>query len=291
MKSMTGYGLGKAEGPNYSITVETRSLNHRFLEISLRMPRQLNILEESLKKQVQAILSRGKVDIFLTLVRPNGKKVELLLDKELAIAYHNCLIQLSKISGLPLASRVEDIAAFPGVLNQEAAEDDIEEIGDLAATALQAALTQLINMRRREGQNLKEDIAARVNEIETIQASIKDMIPQLLEEQQQKLKKRLGELLEDISIDEARLANEIAFLTDRADINEELTRLASHCRQFEEAFLLPEAIGRRLDFLTQEMNREINTIGSKSTALAISNQVIEMKSALEKIREQVQNIE
>ena len=291
MKSMTGYGRGEAQGPNYSIVVEMRSVNHRYLEVSLRLPRQLNMLEEPLKKQVQGKLSRGKTDVFLTLEKPVGKNTELTLDKELAIAYHNSLLQLSGITGLPLDVKAEDIAAFPGVLNQEAAEDDTEEIAALAESALTEALSQLLQMREREGQSLKEDILTRVAQVEAVAAKIGELTPLFLAEQQEKLRRRVGELLEDVAVDEARLANEVAFLADKTDISEELTRLASHCRQFAEAFSSPDAVGRRLDFLTQEMNREVNTIGSKSNALIISEQVIEMKSVLEKIREQVQNIE
>jgi len=291
MKSMTGYGRGEAQGAEYSVVVEIRSVNHRYLELYFRLPRQLNMLEDTLKKQMQSKLNRGKADVFLTLNRPGGKKIELTLDKELAIAYHNSLVQLSGITGLPLAVGAEDVAAFPGVLDQQAAEDDTEEIAALAKNALAAALEQLIEMRQREGQSLAEDICVRIAQIEAMAAEIEKFVPQLLMEQQIKLRKRVSELLEDVTVDEARLANEVAFLADRTDISEELTRLASHCRQFNETCLLPEAVGRKLDFLTQEMNREINTIGSKSNALVISNQVIEMKSALEKIREQVQNIE
>jgi uncharacterized protein (TIGR00255 family) len=249
------------------------------------------MLEEMLKKQVQNKLSRGKVDVFLTLDRPGGRRIDLLLDKELAIAYYNSLMQLSETTGLPMNAQVADIAAFPGVLEQKAAEDDAEEIAALAETALAEGLAQLLQMRNREGQSLKEDILVRLKQIEVIVASIGELTPQLLLEQQQKLRRRVDEILEDVTVDEARLANEVAFLADRTDISEELTRLTSHCRQFAEAASLTEAVGRRLDFLTQEMNREVNTIGSKSNALVINNQVIEMKSVLEKIREQVQNIE
>ena len=291
MRSMTGYGRGEAKGTDYSVVVEIRSVNHRYLDVSWRLPRQLFALEEALKKQIQNKLSRGKVDAFLTLDRPGGKKIELSLDKALAVAYHNSLIQISHITGLPLQAQAVDIAAFPGVLNQEAALDDIEIIAVLAAGALTEALKQLVKMRESEGQNLANDIFARVAQIVYMAADIEKAAPLLLLEQQQKLRKRLDELLEDVAVDEARLANEIAILIDRVDISEELTRLKSHCRQFEQSCVLTEAVGRRLDFLTQEMNREINTIGSKSNTLLISNQVIEMKSALEKIREQVQNIE
>ena len=291
MRSMTGYGRGEAQGSEYGIILEMRSVNHRYLEIFLRLPRQLNMLEDSLKKQVQAKLSRGKVDVFLALEKPGGKKINLTLDKELAIAYHNLLVQLSEITGLALEVQVENIVAFPGVINQEAAEDDVEEIAILAETALSQALTHMIEMRDSEGQSLKEDVLEHLEQIIALTESIREAVPQLLMEQQAKLRKRISELLEDVLVDEARLANEIAVLVDRTDINEELTRLASHCKQFIEASELPEAVGRRLDFLAQEMNREINTIGSKSNALIISNQVIEMKSVLEKIREQVQNIE
>ncbi|MCL1975446.1 MAG: YicC family protein [Firmicutes bacterium] len=291
MRSMTGYGLGEAQSVNYSIVVEMRSVNHRYLEISLRLPRQLNMLEDALKKMIQTKLSRGKVDVYLALERFGGKKIDLILDKELAFAYYNSLIQLSELTGVPHLAQAEKLADFPGVLTQETGEDDLDEITVLSETALAKALTSLIEMRDREGYMLKEDILARMQHVSVLLCSIKEAVPQLLAEQQAKLRKRIEELLEDIKVDEARLANEIAFLVDRTDISEELTRLASHCQQFIETSELPEAMGRRLDFLVQELNREVNTIGSKSNTLIIGNLVIEMKNALEKIREQVQNIE
>jgi len=291
MKSMTGYGRGEAQGCQYRVMVEMRSVNHRYLEISSRLPKQLNMLEEMLKKLVQAELHRGKVDIFLSLEQPGGKKVELTLDKELTIAYHNSLKQLAALTELPLTLSAQDFATLPGVLTPEALADDVEEIALLAAAALKEALTQLMQMRGREGQNLQNDIASRIARLRFLTEEINALAPQLLLEQQQKLRKRIEELLADISVDEARLANEVAYLADKADINEELTRLHSHCEQAEAAFALDEPVGRRLDFLLQEMNREINTVGSKSNSLNISNLVIEMKSELEKIREQVQNIE
>ena len=291
MKSMTGYGRGEAQGSQYRVMVEMRSVNHRYLEISSRLPKQLNMLEEMLKKLVQAELHRGKVDIFLSLEQPGGKKVELTLDKELTIAYHNSLKQLAALTELPLTLSAQDFATLPGVLTPEALADDVEEIALLAAAALKEALTQLMQMRGREGQNLQNDIASRIARLRFLTEEINALAPQLLLEQQQKLRKRIEELLADISVDEARLANEVAYLADKADINEELTRLHSHCEQAEAAFALDEPVGRRLDFLLQEMNREINTVGSKSNSLNISNLVIEMKSELEKIREQVQNIE
>ena len=291
MKSMTGYGRGEAQGSQYRVTVEMRSVNHRYLEISLRLPKQLNMLEETLKKQVQAALQRGKVDVFLSLEQPGGKKVELTLDKELTIAYHYSLKQLAELTELPLTIRAQDFAAFPGVLTPEALADDVEEIAALAAAALREALAQLMQMREREGLNLLGDLASRIARLRSLTKEISALAPQLLIEQQQKLRRRIEELLADITVDEARLANEVAYLADKTDINEELTRLYSHCEQAEAAFSLGEPVGRRLDFLLQEMNREINTVGSKSNSLIVSNLVIEMKSELEKIREQVQNIE
>lgn len=291
MKSMTGYGRGEAQSGQYRVAVEMRSVNHRYLEISLRLPKQLNMLEEALKKQVQAVLSRGKTDVYLNLEQPGGKKVELTLDKELAIAYHNSLKQVAELTKLPLIVKAQDLAAFPGVLTQEAAADDVEEIASLASAALTEALTRLLEMREREGQSLMADIAARIACVRALAREIAGASPTALTEQQQKLHRRIGELLGDVSVDEARFANEVAYLADKTDISEELTRLLSHCAQAEAAFELVEPVGRRLDFLLQEMNRESNTIGSKTNSLFISNLVIEMKSELEKIREQVQNIE
>ena len=291
IKSMTGYGAGVALGDFYRVTVEIKSVNHRYLEIFLRLPRSLNVLEDQVKKQLQSFLQRGKVDLNLSLEQIGTKKPNLLLDNELAIAYHNSLVQLAALCDLKQEFCAETLAAFPGVLTPEKAEDDLDEISVLVEQATTEALQQLLEMRKCEGAALAEDLRQRFTEVEQLAQQITEHLPEQALEQQQKLQKRVEELLGDIAVDEARFANEIAFLADKSDISEELTRLNSHLAQALNMLHEQEPVGRRLDFILQELNREINTIGSKSNALVISNTVIDAKSRLEKIREQVQNIE
>ena len=288
---MTGYGRGEAENDDYKLVMEMKAVNHRFLEVSLRLPRTLISLEEQLKKQVSALTSRGKIDIFCSFEQNSVKKSLLIVDNDLAIAYHNLIVRIATDCQIESNVSAVAIAGLPGVVQLSVAEADLAAVADLAVAALAQALAGFDAMRRREGEALGQDLTGQLAELRQIMAEISLFAPQAAVEQQQKLRQRLNELIGDLSIDEARLQTEIAFLADKADINEELTRLASHIDQFTVAMSLDEPSGRKLEFITQEINRELNTIGSKSNNLAISNQVIAGKSVLEKIREQVQNIE
>lgn len=291
LKSMTGFGRGAVQSENYSIIAEMKAVNHRFLEISVRLPKQLAQLEDNVKKAVQERLSRGKVDVFITFEQLTAKNSLVKVDKELAIAYHIALSEMANACSIPSHLEVRDLASLPGVLSLENPEQDIEEIAALLSRAVEEALIGFIHMREAEGASLSHDLAQRLDRIEAQTAVIAAFAPQVVAEQHQRLEQRIKELLGAVELDQNRLANELAFYADKVDISEELTRLASHCGQFRLCLEANEPIGRKLDFIIQEMLRESNTIGSKSNALTVNQAVIEVKSELEKIREQIQNIE
>ena len=291
VKSMTGFGRGAAQSDNFSIVVEMKAVNHRFLEIACRLPKQLLSREDALKKQLQQSISRGKLDVFVTLERTGTKKAVVKVDKDLAMAYHNSLIELAAACGLPQQVQLREVASFPGVVTVETAEDDEDEIASLLTAATDEAVAHMLTMQEQEGAALAADLSARLDLIEQQLQLVREAAPQVVADQKTRLEQRLSELLGAVPIDEARLANELAVFADRVDITEELTRLASHIQQFRQALAADEPVGRKLNFIQQEMLREANTIGSKASALSINRTVIEVKSELEKIREQIQNIE
>ena len=289
--SMTGYGCGTASNADWSVTVEMKAVNHRFLEIYCRLPKALTSVEDDLKKIIQTGVSRGKLDVFVTLERLGAKKIAVIIDNDLAMAYHKSLIELASICHVQERISLMQIASFPGVLTTQTEEEDVNQLFVLAADATRQAVEALCVMRHREGEVLRADLQARLVLIDNIVANIGSFSATVVTEQKKRLENRLNDILNNIEIDENRLANELAFFADKSDITEELTRLTSHIRQFDQCLKATECVGRKLDFILQEMLREINTIGSKSGSLSISNLVIEAKSELEKIREQIQNIE
>ncbi len=289
--SMTGYGCGTASNADWSVTVEMKAVNHRFLEIYCRLPKTLTSVEDDLKKIIQTGVSRGKLDVFVTLERLGAKKIAVIIDNDLAMAYHKSLIELASICHVQERISLMQIASFPGVLTTQTEEEDVNQLFALAADATRQAVEALCVMRHREGEVLRADLQARLVLIDNIVANIGSFSATVVSEQKKRLENRLNDILNNIEIDENRLANELAFFADKSDITEELTRLTSHIRQFDQCLKATECVGRKLDFILQEMLREINTIGSKSGSLSISNLVIEAKSELEKIREQIQNIE
>lgn len=291
---MTGYGRGEHNTENYRVVAEARSVNNRYLEISVRMPRHVSPLEEKIKKQVQTTLTRGKVDIFITLEEKNTENKELQLDRELCMAYHNSLIQAAEACGIEPRVELATLAALPGIFTVEKREADLEELWPVLETALQEALKNLAVMRQAEGDKLAADLLARRENIVLWLQEIKLQAPKVVENYHTRLKERLADLMgSDILADPVRLATELALFADKCAIDEEIVRLASHLEQFAQMVHnhTNEVTGRKLDFLLQEMNREINTIGSKANDLLLSRIVIDVKAELEKIREQVQNIE
>jgi uncharacterized protein (TIGR00255 family) len=291
LKSMTGYGQGEADQEGLQARVEIRSVNHRFYEAVVRIARPLTRLEERIKAQAQAQVSRGHLDISVTLKDNKGKKRNVKLDKELVVTYHESLRELAEMMQIDFQPDVFRFAQYPGIIVEEEAEDDLDKIWIVTQRALTGALQSLVAMRSREGEQLTRDFALRRALIGVVVDKIQERSPQIEEELRSRLRRRLQTLVVDRDIDEMRLTTEVVLFAERSSITEELVRLRSHLDQLDEILESSEPVGRKIDFLIQEMNREINTIGSKAADLTISPLVIEVKSELEKMREQVQNVE
>lgn len=289
---MTGFGRGESRSDDVGrIIVEMKAVNHRFSEVVFRMPRQFSQLEEQARKTVQSRVARGRVEVFVSweaAAKAKGVKV----DKELAMAYHNSLKELGQEIGSKSELSLDTLARLPDVLKVEEGEVSAEDLGPVFDEAVTAAVESLIAMREREGAAQAADLHARVSKLEALSQGIASRAPQVVDEYKSRLARRLDELLPaGNTVDPQRLAQEVAIFADRSDVAEELQRLSSHLDQFRATLAGGESIGRKLDFLVQEIGREFNTIGSKANDVSITNQVVEAKSELEKIREQVQNIE
>lgn len=291
IKSMTGYGKGEATAPNGTFMVEIRSVNHRYGEISVRMPRMFYAFENEVKRLAASVLKRGKIEISVQWEEAAAASAVPQLDMAAARGYYEAYSRLAKELNLPQDAPPAYIMSQKGVMKEGTASVDETELQPQLMAAVQAAVLALDGMRFREGEALADDLAGRRKQIAEWTAQIRERTPQMVLEYRQKLKARLEQLLDGTEMDESRLAQEVALLADRSDITEELVRLASHFSQFDEALNSVEPVGRKLDFLMQEMNREVNTIGSKSNDSAITTLVIQIKAEMEKMREQVQNVE
>lgn len=289
--SMTGFGRGEASLNGYKATVEIKSVNHRFLEVVARLPRAYTSLEDRVRKVVQERVQRGRLEVHINTVETEEKKRLVKLDKDLALTYDKTLRDLAAGLNAPYDTDVFRLATLPEVLVVEETEVDLESVWAAWEQALATALNEFTAMRQLEGQKLCLDLEKRLQGIIQEVGGIAERSEGLVPEYQAKLKERIQLLLGETVLDEARLANEVAYFADRASITEELVRLNSHIQQSLATLHAAEPAGRKLDFLVQEMNREINTIGSKANDLAISQAVIRVKSELEKIREQIQNLE
>lgn len=291
VKSMTGYGRSIAQTEQWKATVEIKSVNNRFLDIIIKMPKQYMSLEENIKKEISSVLSRGRVDVFVTVEDVGEQKQNLFVDKELALAYYNAVQEIKDLTGLDEAVHISDIASYYGVLTLEKEESDLDSLWLTVSQALKESLAQLYEMRKVEGEKLAKDILGRLDAVKHIKNQIQERSPGVVADYREKLLGRMQEILQEVEVDEAKLLNEVAFFADKSDIAEELARLDSHLDQFYSNMQKDEPVGRKLDFILQEINREINTTGSKANDITISHLVIEAKSELEKIREQVQNFE
>lgn len=292
LKSMTGYGRGEFANEYFSIIIEIKSVNHRYADIIVKMPRHINFLEEKIKKTVKEKISRGKVDIFVNLEYINESAIDLKVDIQLAKTYKEILEELSKELNLDDNVKLYNILSLPEIVRTEKKEVDEGLIWSPLKKALDEALENLLEMKILEGQAIKNDMLSKLYEIEKLVDEIELRAPNVVLEYKERLRERIEELLDkDVTIDEDRLAQEIAIFADKSNVNEEIVRLKSHISQFKSIVNEDEAVGRKLDFLIQEMNRETNTIGSKANDIHISNNVVRIKAEIEKIREQVQNIE
>jgi uncharacterized protein (TIGR00255 family) len=293
VRSMTGYGRAEAILNGQKYTVEIKSLNHRFLEISLRLPASLSALEMEIKKKIGEPLLRGKIDVSIRRdVQSSAENGQYLaLNLPLAQNYFNLLMQLKQSLNLQDDISLEMIAGQKDVFQMAELPQDDSALWQGLTAVLEEALAGMMEMRRREGEILSRDLSARLDLMAQLLSRIEAKAPQVVLEYQKRLTDRVRELTSGLVVDESRLSQEVAILAEKSDITEEIVRLRSHFGQFLEMLDREEAIGRKVDFLIQEMNREVNTIGSKSSDADISKQVIEIKSELAKLREQVQNLE
>ncbi|MCI5790887.1 MAG: YicC family protein [Clostridiales bacterium] len=290
MKSMTGYGKGIAETDERKVTVELRTVNHRFLDVTSKLPRILVCCEDVVKKTIATYLTRGHVDVFVNYEDKRQGKSEIKPDLLLAKRYLEIGKELEGI-GLTNDLTVCSVMKMPEVLTLKSEDDDENEVIALAKAATQAACEKLVEMREAEGAILKTDMLTKLDEIERLTKEVEERAPQVSVEHGEKLRQRIEESLNGIAIDESKLLNEVCFYVDRINIDEEITRLKGHIAHGRAIFEEKGAVGKKLDFLVQEMNREVNTTGSKSNDLYITERVLLLKNEVEKLREQVQNIE
>lgn len=292
VKSMTSFGrASNEEGSKYLFSVEMKSVNSRYLDVSVKLPRNIIALEERIRKLVNEKLSRGKVDVFINQKSYSNGDGVAKLNLKLAESYFNALKEIEKNFAVKNDITVTQIARFSDVITIVEEEDSIEEIFSIIKPLISEALVMMDKMRRVEGEKLKEDIISKIYEIETIVDNIESIADRVPSNYKKRLETRIKELLEGYEIDESRIAQEIAIISDKSAVDEEITRLRSHLNQVRKTFEEEGQIGRKLDFIIQEMNREANTIASKSSDMDMTNYVINIKNLIEKIREQVQNIE
>lgn len=290
LKSMTGYGRSRYEIDGRTYVIEIKSVNHKYNDLTIKMPRFLNPLEDKIRKTVSESISRGKIDVYINFQNYSDKGKNIKVNTELAKVYIGELQRLADETGIVNNINVIDISKFPEILNIED-ENDLELIWNELKVSLDEAISNFIEMRKVEGNKMAIDIKERLNSIARIVEEITSYSATVVEDYIAKLENRVKELMKTDVVDETRLAQEIVIYSDKSSIEEELTRLRSHISQFHNFLESDIAIGKKMDFLVQEMNREVNTIGSKANSLDITNRVILIKTEIENIREQIQNIE
>lgn len=294
IRSMTGYGRGEGAYEGVSITVELRSVNNRYLDCSVKMPRTYIFAEEALKERVQNKVGRGKVDVFVNITHTGGEALSVTVNEELAKGYIDALWRLYELGGgqkVKMDYRATDLARFQDVLIVEKQEEDLETVKTQLLEVLDRALDDFNAMRTREGEKLSADILSRAETIEKLTSLVEERSPKTVAEYRAKLEARMQEVLQNVQIEPARLLTEAAIFADKVAVDEETVRLRSHLGQLREMLDKGGAVGRKLDFLVQEFNREANTIGSKCSDIEITKTVVDIKAEIEKIREQIQNIE
>ena len=292
MRSMTGFGRGKIESEGREYTVEIKSVNHKYSDVSIKMPRSISYLEDNVRKEVTAAVSRGKIDVFITMEDFSEKGKNIKINKEMAKIYIDQLKELSAETGINCDINVIDISKFPEVL--KISDEENEELyWNELNQALSLSIENFIKMRETEGEKIKDDLLSRMAGIKELVGKVSEYSAGLVEDYIVKLRARVQELMDKEVVDENRLAQEIVIFSDKSSIQEELTRLNSHISQFVSLISTNDnkPLGKKCDFIIQEMNREVNTIGSKANSIDISNCVIELKTQIEDVREQIQNIE
>jgi uncharacterized protein (TIGR00255 family) len=291
LKSMTGFGGGEAALGAEEISVEVRSWNHKFCEVKVRLPRELSALEPNVSRLVKDRLARGSIEVLIKRAGTSFSPAVPVANLELAKRYQAAISSIARELNLSPDFSVLDLAGQPGVIRLEEREVDVESTWPALEAALKSALEKLTQMRRTEGETLQAELQGRLGRVQAIASEVRALAPRAVEEYRQRLLDRISELSRGIAVEPQRIAQEVAFFAERSDIEEEIARLSSHLQQFRALFDSPEPAGRRMEFLVQEMNREINTTGAKSQHSEIASRVVAIKAELERIREQVQNVE
>lgn len=290
IKSMTGFGRGKLEVDGREYILEIKSVNHKYSDISIKMPRNFSFVEDEIRKEINKNISRGKIDVNILYLNNGNKQEKVIINKALAKNYINEIRQLINEADVNSSINIMEIIKLPDVLNIQSEEPE-GQIAKEIKQVLNIAIEEFLKMREKEGKTIYQDLVNRIDDVNINVEQILRLSTGLIEEYIVKLKKRIEEILKNEIIDENRLAQEVVIYADKSSIEEEITRLKSHIQQFKELLDIKEPVGKRLDFLIQEMNREANTIASKSASIDITNIVVELKTQIENIREQIQNIE
>ena len=291
IKSMTGYGRARQTLHKRDITVEVRSVNNRYLDCTVKMPRMYSFAEDAVKQLVQKSVSRGKLDVFVTVDATAADVAKVTVNRELAAQYAAALCELAEVCGTEPRVTAEQLARFPDVLTVTKADEDLETVSADLCAVLEEALAAYNDMRSVEGRKLAEDIAGRLDAIETYTGQVEERSPQTVAEYRAKLTARMQEVLQSATVDPQRILMEAAIYADKVAVDEETVRLRSHVAQLRTMLQSDEPMGRKMDFLIQEVNRESNTIGSKCSDVAIAQVVVGLKAEVEKMREQAQNVE
>lgn len=291
IKSMTGFGRCEIAEGDRKITVEMKSVNHRYLDVNIKMPKKLSFFESSIRNELKKYIQRGKVDMFITYEDFSENNVCIKYNKDIAEEYLGYLKEMSEQFGLDNDIRVSTLSRYPEVFSMEEQMVDEDELWKVLEKAIDGACEGFVETRIKEGQNLADDLISKLDGMLEIVSFIEERSPQIIEEYRTKLQEKVKDLLGDANVDETRLLTEVTIFADKVCVDEELVRLRSHIEATKQALIEGGGIGRKLDFIAQEMNREANTILSKANDLEVSNRGIELKTEIEKVREQIQNIE
>ena len=291
IKSMTGFGRAEYSDDKRKITVEIKSVNHRYLDVNIKMPKKLGFFEASIRSLLKEYMQRGKIDLYISYEDYSENNYSLKYNKEMAKGYMNYLSEMAEEFGLENDVRVSTLSRYPEVFTLDEQEVDEDELWSDLESAIRKACEAFVETRIREGENLKKDLCNKLEEMLLLVANIEERAPDIIAEYRKKITDRVNEMLGDCKIDESRILTEVTIFADKVCVDEEIVRLKSHIKGTEAALNEGGSIGRKLDFIAQEMNREANTILSKANDLATSNVAIDLKTDIEKVREQIQNIE
>lgn len=291
IKSMTGFGRSEIVKGNRKISVEIKSVNHRYLEAGIKMPKKLNVFESRMRDLLKKYAARGKIDIFINYEDDSENQVNLKFNQNIADEYMAIFNNMSEKYNLKNDMTVGGLARFPEVITMDEVQEDEEELWHFIEEAMKAALEQFVNTRILEGENLKKDLLGKLDHMEELVAFVEKRSPEIMKEYRSKLESKVKELLGDTTIDESRIATEVIIYADKICVDEETVRLRSHIEHARKCLNEDGGIGRKMDFIAQEMNREVNTTLSKANDIEISNATIDLKTEIEKVREQIQNIE